>query len=344
MSLIDLKKKIEKKYGEGTAIEAWKIREKPRFLVPVSPSLDIGLAGGIPTGSWVLISGPPKIGKSVTSMQIAKNAQQTYGAKVFLLNIEGRFKGQSIGAVEGIDLDNFLVIETTQDAILTGEAYLSIAEEILKTEEKVVLIMDSISRLCTEKSMDDEVSGTKRPTTQKLMSDFCSRMSGVVPAKNAIIISIAQVYTNTSGYGAGYIISGGNSIRFQADVGLHAKKETDWTDKIDGEDKLVGKIVEWDIWSNSIGAPATGLTTSYVRFGKGLDRIRELVSLGVDFGLIEKKASWYQYADKKIQGERAVAELLIEDPSLADELEKQIRFLAIDTEKLKCYENMKDPA
>ena len=211
MNLTELKKKIEKNFGENTAIEAESVKYKKPRLIPVGPYLDIGLNGGVPAGSWMLISGPAKAGKTSLAMQIVKNAQQLYGAQTIVLNAEGRFKGQTIRSIDGIDLSKMLIVESTEERLLSAEDFLTVAEDAIKEINNPIIVIDSVSRLYTAAAQDKDVSGTKRPTTPKLVSDFVSRMSGIVPSRGAIVICIAQSYANISGYGKAILRSAPNS-------------------------------------------------------------------------------------------------------------------------------------
>lgn len=54
---------LEKKYGSDAFVSAEDFMNEKRIVIPVSPKLDMILDGGIPEGSFVILAGPPKIGK-----------------------------------------------------------------------------------------------------------------------------------------------------------------------------------------------------------------------------------------------------------------------------------------
>ncbi len=56
-------KEVTKQYGDGIAINANDLLDEEKHVIPLSPSLNLGLHGGIPEGSWVTCSGHPKSGK-----------------------------------------------------------------------------------------------------------------------------------------------------------------------------------------------------------------------------------------------------------------------------------------
>jgi RecA/RadA recombinase len=57
-------KEIEDKFGEGILVNGSSILDKKKRVVPVSPTINIILSGGIPEGSFVTIGGFPKRGKA----------------------------------------------------------------------------------------------------------------------------------------------------------------------------------------------------------------------------------------------------------------------------------------
>lgn len=333
-----LRKFVERDYGEGTAIQASEVKRKKKFLVPVSPSLDIGLCGGIPSGSWVMMSGPEKSGKSTLSLQIVKNAQELFGCETLFLNVESRFKQQSTTSIEGIDLNKVLVVETTADRIMYAEDYLEVAEDIITNTYGSIIIFDSLSRLYTRAAGDKEVSGARRPTAQKLMSDFVSRMGGMVAARNHIVICIAQQYSNTSGFGPGTVVSVPNCIKFQSDVIMYIKKTEAWKAKVNGEDTQIGNVLDWHIVQNAIGQPPFGLVQSYLKFGHGAGTTEELFNLAVDCMIITKSGSWFKFSNgEQRQGEDKACTYLEENPEFFAEITEQVREYTQDNERMEDF-------
>lgn len=60
-------------------------------------------------------------------------------------------------------------------------------------------------------------------------------------------------------------------------------------------------------------------------FGKGINRLGELVDLGVKFELVEKAGAWYSYKGAKIgQGKANTIKHLTENPEIATELKQKV--------------------
>ena len=68
-------KAIQKEFGKVISAGIELVEAKKDLKVQsVSPALDLALNGGMLEGSWNLVSGDPKTGKSTTCLQICKNA------------------------------------------------------------------------------------------------------------------------------------------------------------------------------------------------------------------------------------------------------------------------------
>ena len=109
---------LKKTFGDDILMSGNAIKEKETIVIPLSPSLDMILNGGVPEGSFVVLTGQPKCGKTTTSLQIAALAQQKQyaygdfekGREVYFLNIEGRIKKRDLSGIKGLDLDRFHII------------------------------------------------------------------------------------------------------------------------------------------------------------------------------------------------------------------------------------------
>jgi recombination protein RecA len=61
-------------------------------------------------------------------------------------------------------------------------------------------------------------------------------------------------------------------------------------------------------------------------YGEGVSKLGEIIDLGSELGVIKKSGSWFSYGDTRLgQGRETVRQLLVDNPELAEELEKNIR-------------------
>jgi len=330
---MSLKEDVVKSFGDDIILTGNAIVDKKSIIIPVSPSLDIILNGGIPEGSFVVLTGQPKCGKTTTSLDFAATAQRPEykgdlkdTREVYYLNIEGRLKKRDLEGIPGLNLDKFHVIGSQQGKILHAEEYLQIAEKIINEIPGCVLIIDSYSALCTEAEITSDMDKMQRADGAKLLAKFCRKVANVIPVNKNIVIGITHLMGNPTGYGAEFKEKSGQAIAYQTDIKLRAKTFKPWT--LSAESTQIGQEIEWQVICSALGPPG-GNITSYIRYGQGVDKYMEAITLASDIGLIHKGGAWYTLTsleDKpKFQGAEKVRNYLLEHTEAYDELVKNIK-------------------
>lgn len=326
-----------KKYGELAFVGGENfIDTQNQDIVSIGPAIDLIIGGGVPSGSFVNLAGKEKVGKTVTALTFARNAQKL-GYKIYYLNIEGRLKKRDLLGIAGLDtsIDKFEIVgsyrdkDTNEIKILNAEDYLNIAEHKLKTETKIVVIFDSVSQLASSKEYAKAVGDAGRPEGPTLMSQFCRHMSNVVPINDSIVISILHIVANTAPMGGINHVTGGNKIKFACDVGLIGRR----TGYIEGKGGMpLGQEVEWKTFSTALNAAPNQKISSTITYGIGIDDANELVTLGLDMGFIQSSGSWYKIDNKdlvdketKMQGKDKVCKFFRDNPDKLEKLHVMIK-------------------
>lgn len=278
---------ISKKYGDvvKTGLELLGSR-KDYKVISVSPVVDVALGGGIKEGSWVMLSGAAKSGKTTIAMQIAANCQKE-GRHIIYLDVEGRLKEMNFEVSE-LDPEKVTVIKAA-DQPLSAEQFLDIAAKLVsaKENEGCVCIIDSISSLIPQRDLEQEINGMTRPGLPKILSDFTKKMGQIVPNQKALMILITHMITNTSGYGASRMADGGVKIQYQADTRMEVKSIQPWVQ----DEEQIGQAINWKVLCSSMGPPGAECQ-SWVRYGFGVDKIQEIVIMGQEAGLISQAGAW----------------------------------------------------
>jgi recombination protein RecA len=331
---MSLKEDVLKNFGDDIILTGNAVVDKKVITIPVSPSLDIVLNGGIPEGSFVVLTGQPKCGKTTSSLDFCATAQKpeyAYGSfkdgrEVYYLNIEGRLKKRDLEGIAGLNLSKFHVIGSQQGKILHGEEYLQIAERIINEIPGSIVIIDSYSALCTEAEITSDMDKMQRADGAKLLAKFCRKVANVIPVNKNIVIGITHLMGNPTGYGAEFKEKSGQAIAYQTDIKLRAKTFKPWV--LSADSTQIGQEIEWQVVCSALGPPGATIT-SYIRYGQGIDKQMELVQLASDIGLIHKGGAWYTLTsleDKpKFQGTEKIRQYLVDNPETYQTLLKSVK-------------------
>jgi recombination protein RecA len=328
---------ITKDYGANVIIDGTAALEEKFVVIPWSPCLDIISSGGIQEGSWVGITGNEKTGKTTAALSFAVNAQKAeYGSRpIYYFKVEGRLSQVHLAGIKGLNHKTFHVIQSTPAdeekgipaKILTAQDFLRIAEKIIKTVPRSVLIIDSISALCDEKEMEGGLGTETRGGGAKVFSQFVHLVNQAVPINRIIVIGITHLISNTSGMGANLVERSARAWRYQYDYAFRTQMVEQWK----AGETPIGLKIKWLCKTSKLGIPGMSIE-GYLRFGTGLDRTFEMLNMAVAANLITKKGSWLLLSflegvvDKvpNVQGDEKAYKLLQDNPEWAALLEKKV--------------------
>jgi recombination protein RecA len=333
------------------------IEEKDRSekIIPCGISSDLALGGGIPFGCTILVGGKQKLGKTTWILQAAANAQALYDTQIFYYNVEGRLTKLVTEQVRGIKKDIWNVISPPaiyEKDIKVGhkkwsaEKWWTVIRENIANNPSTIHIVDSISSMSTEREIAEGVGYQGRGDLQRLEASF-SRLCGdiIVPSK-IVLFLIAHIQANTSGMGASIQMNAGNKLKHLADVIMFGKWAEEWKPDAEEGDAL-GHDCHFALLASSGGAPKKDFVVP-LRYGYGIDDIKDIIEHGSNLDIIQKAGSWFtlpfhegkggiEYIaldqakeEKKLlkfQGEQKLWNWLKDHPDQAGEIEKQIRVM-----------------
>lgn len=274
---VDLLKEFEDVMCSGQFII-----DNPRKVISISPGLDVRLGGGVLEGSTVIFTGPSKIGKTNSILQLCANAQKQ-GRRIFYGDAEHRVNARDLKNISSLDLseDKFQMIRSSRKKNMVAHEFLETMEKLMNLYPNSVVVVDSFSALCTQEEKAGGMDKQLRADGAKLMAKFCRKVNNTVGANNILLIGVVHLMGNPSGYG-GEKEGGGKGIAYMVDTKLRASHAEEWIEK----DRPVGKKIHWKIICSPLGPPTTA--TSYFRYNYGLDQYIEVAHMAVDFGVIKQ--------------------------------------------------------
>jgi len=184
---------------------------------------------GIPTGRVTTFSGPTSTGKTFLALNCASQAQKQ-GYTVFWLDTEGALTLD--GALKfGIDPEklNHVSINTVEDTNTYIKNLLNLllkAKEEGKETPKIMLVLDSLGNLSTDKEMEDTASGSGKADMTR--AKMIRKLFRVITADLAILqipfIVINHTYEAVGSFISQTVMSGGGGILYNSSLTLQFTK------------------------------------------------------------------------------------------------------------------------
>ena len=315
-------KDIIKEYG-NVIHDPSSITDQKLKIISISPKLDIALGGGVPEGSLFIMTGPEKVGKTLTALTFCANAQQD-NRKIYYGNVEGRLRKRDIEGIKELDSDaeKIKIIGSTQGNILSAEKYLGIFDQIIHTQPNTICVIDSFSALASDAELTGDLTDQQVMSVQKVLAKFCRRMAPALPINKVTVVGITHLMANVSTFGRGKakVEKSGTALKYQVDVKLHASH----TKPIMQGETQVGQTVYWQVVTSSIGPPGQKVE-SHIKYGRGIWKEMELADLLVDFGIVKKSGAWLTLPNaEKMQGKNNLATYLENNPDQYKQFEDDI--------------------
>lgn len=309
--------KIEKDFGKGSIMRMGDEKIENVEVIPTgSLGLDVAMGvGGYPKGRIIEIYGPESSGKTTLAIHAIAEAQKQGGIAAFIdaEHAFDRFYAEKLG----VDVDNLWISQPDN-----GEQALQIADQLISSSAVDILVVDSVAALTPKKEIEGDMGESAVGLQARLMSQALRKLTATISKTNTCCIFINQLREKIGVmFGNPETTTGGNALKFYSSVRLDIRRVTSLKDG----DNIIGNHVRVKVVKNKV-APPFRKSEFDIMFGVGINKIGEIVDLGVEFDIIQKSGSWYSYNGSKLgQGRDATMTLLRDNPELCEELEGLIK-------------------
>lgn len=311
--------RIQKQFGKGAIMNMADDAVEDVSVIPSgSLTLDIALGvGGYPRGRIIEVFGPESSGKTTLAIHAIAEAQKLGGIAA-IIDAEHAFDPTYAQAL-GVDISRLWISQPDD-----GEQALDIAEQLIRSSAVDILVVDSVAALTPKAEIEGEMGDTQVGLHARLMSRAMRKITAAVSRSKTCCIFINQLRMKiSSGYsptGPSEVTTGGNALKFYSSVRLDIRAYK----QIKKGDDVIGKVTSVRVIKNKV-APPFRRAQFDILFGKGINRIGEIIDAATDMGILKKSGSWYSYQGNNIgQGRDAVRDLLEDNPELADEVAQQV--------------------
>jgi recombination protein RecA len=323
---------LNKKFGDGVVVFASDIRSDlvPRFTSG-STTLDYVLGGGFPGNQWNELVGEPSHGKTAVALK-AIAANQIKNPDFTTVWVAAEAWVPKYAEMCGVDTSKVIVVETS----VMEEAYDAV---IAFAESKSVdaIVIDSLPALSPspelEKNMDEMTVGRGALLTNKFFRVVGTAMKrSLVEAERPVLGIVINQYRMKIGvmHGDPRTTPGGEGKNYAFFTRCEIRRD-EWIELGSGNNKVrIGQRIKVRTLKNKTAPPQRVAYFDFYFANGGAclpgeyDFAKEIASLAVVKGLIERKGGWYYYGERKWQGIEPVIDSLRSEIDFKEELEKTV--------------------
>lgn len=308
---------IERQFGQGSIMRMDGAAAQGIDVISTgSLGLDIALGiGGLPKGRVVEIYGPESSGKTTLTLQVIAECQKLGGVAAFV-DAEHALDPQYAEKL-GVNVSELLVSQPD-----TGEQALEITDMLVRSGGIDVIVVDSVAALTPKAEIEGDMGDQHMGLQARLMSQALRKLTGNIKRCNTLVIFINQIRMKIGVmFGNPETTTGGNALKFYASVRLDIRR----IGSLKKGEEILGNQTRVKVVKNKV-APPFKQTEFDILYGEGISRLGEVVDLGVEQELVTKSGTWYSYKETRLgQGKENAVQFLRENPTLALEIETQIR-------------------
>ena len=307
---------INKNFGVGSVTNMEDRIEGIEFISTGCVGIDNILGGGFAKGRVTEIYGAPSSSKTTLTIHAMAEAQKE--GLVGFIDAENAFDvyyARNLGLKTG--KDDWLISQPN-----SGELAFSIAEKLITSNLFSMIVIDSVAALTPKAEIEGDYGDSKMGLHARLMSQAMRKLASIINKSNTVVIFTNQKRIKLGVmFGNPETTTGGEALKFYASQRLELSRIGQ---NKEGEEVVSNKI-RAKVVKNKV-APPFKQTEFDVVFGKGIDKIADILDLAVELDIVKKSGSWYSYEETKLgQGRSAVVDLFRDNPEIVEEVELKVR-------------------
>ena len=323
---------LNKKFGDNVVVLASDIRSDliPR-ISSGSTTLDYVLGGGFPGNQWNELIGEPSHGKTALALKTIA-ANQSLNPEHTTVWVAAEQWVPEYAAMCGVDTTRVIVIETS----IMEEAYQAVIQ-FAESKSVDAIVIDSLPALSPapemEKDMSQATVGRGALLTNKFFRVVGTAMKrSLIEDERPVLGLIINQYRMKIGvmHGDPRTTPGGEGKNYAFFTRCEVKRD-EWIEIGSGNNKVrVGQRIKVRTLKNKT-APPQRIAYFDFYFAEGgdcapgeFDFAKEVASLAVVKGIIERKGGWYYYGERKWQGIEPVIASIREEVDLKEVIQKLV--------------------
>jgi len=308
---------LTKRFGDGAIVRLGDATHLNVEVIPTgSLAIDLALGvGGIPRGRVTEIYGPESSGKTTLCLHVVAQAQAMGGVCAFV-DMEHALDPVYAQRL-GVDVTNLYISQPD-----TGEQALEITEALVRSGAVDVVVLDSVAAIVPRAELEGEMGDSHVGLQARLMSQALRKLSGSIKQSNTAVLFTNQLREKIGVmFGNPETTTGGRALRFYASIRIDIRR----IQAIKQKDEIIGNRTRVKITKNKVAPPFRQCEIDLM-YDHGFCIESDVLDLGVETGIIEKRGAFFRYNDGLIgQGRENAKQYLRENPDLLQEIELLIR-------------------
>ena len=323
---------LNKKFGDGVVVIASDIRSDiiPR-ITSGSTTLDYVLGGGFPGNQWNELVGEPSHGKTALALKTIA-ANQRLNPDYTTVWVAAEQWVPEYAAMCGVDTSRVIVIETS----VMEEAYQSVIQ-FAESKSVDAIVIDSLPALSPApemaKDMDEMTVGRGALLTNKFFRVVGTAMKrSLTEDERPVLGLIINQYRMKIGvmHGDPRTTPGGEGKNYAFFTRCEVRRD-EWIEiGPSGNKNRIGQRIKVRTLKNKTAPPQRVAYFDFY-FAEGgncspgeYDFAKEIASLAVVMGYIERRGGWFYYGERKWQGIENVIASIREEIDFMEDLRKKV--------------------
>jgi len=310
---------IEKEFGKGSIMRLGdnSMHVDVSTISTGALSLDIALGiNGVPRGRIVEIYGPESSGKTTLCLHVIANAQKAGGTGA-IIDAEHAID-PSYAEKIGVNVDDLLISQPD-----CGEDALTIAESLIRSSAVDVLVIDSVAALVPRAEIEGQMGDSHMGLQARLMSQALRKITGAVSRSRTCVIFTNQIRQKIGVmFGNPETTTGGNALKFYASVRMDIRRIAAIKDNT-GD--VIGNRTKVKVVKNKL-APPFKIAEFDINYSEGISRAGSILDVALDYGIVEKRGSWFSYNGEQLgQGREPAKTAIATNKELGQKILKAIK-------------------
>lgn len=310
--IADIFQMVEKTHGRGAVMQMNNGYTSSQNVIATGSLLlnqAVGI-GGYPLGRIIEIYGPESSGKTTLALHAIAETQKQQRQAVFI-DVEHALD-PNYAANIGVNLDELIVSQPN-----SGEEAMDILETLIKTKKVNTIVVDSVAALAPRAELEGKAQDLVIGAQARLMSKTLRKIRSIAYQNNCLIIFINQIRLKIGiVFGNPETTPGGRALRFYASLRLEVRR----VEVLTNQNQAYANRVRIKVIKNKMATPFRSALTE-IHYGQGIDKLSELLDLGLHYGLIQRHGTWYSYQNHQIaQGKQKTKIFFRDHPTLLHNL------------------------